>query len=109
VDEFGRRIREEDRRRKKGLLTTYKFKVCDSLVNVGPITDFAIGESFDPASVSMAVRPPLPHMRVQRCAVLRVRVPVRRCVLRSCDICVARVVALWMNVRSKRASEASRS
>lgn len=54
VDEFGRRIREEDRRKKKGLLTTYKFKVCDSLVNVGPITDFAIGESFDPASVSMA-------------------------------------------------------
>jgi hypothetical protein len=55
VDEFGRRVREEDRRKKKGLLATYKFKVCDSLVNIGPITDFAIGESFDPASVSMAV------------------------------------------------------
>jgi hypothetical protein len=59
VDEFGRRVREEDRRqekrKKKGQLATYKFKVCDSLVNIGPITDFAIGESFDPASVSMAV------------------------------------------------------
>jgi hypothetical protein len=56
VDEFGRRIREEDRRRKKGLLSSYKFKVCDSLLNIGPITDFAIGESFDAASVSMAVQ-----------------------------------------------------
>jgi hypothetical protein len=75
VDEFGRRIREEDRRRKKGLLTSYKFKVCDSLLNIGPITDFAIGESFDAASVSMAVQPlPLSHAVASRRAV-----PILRC------------------------------
>ncbi len=88
MDEFGRRIREEDRRRKKGLLTTYKFKVCDSLINVGPITDFAIGESFDPASVSMAVRPPSLAWRVPCC--VRVRLCGGAC-------CPRLTFALWMN------------
>ena len=38
------------------LLYSYKFKVCDSLLNIGPIAEFAIGESLDSASVSMMVR-----------------------------------------------------
>ena len=38
------------------LLSSYKFKVCDSLLNIGPIAEFAIGESLDSASVSMMVR-----------------------------------------------------
>lgn len=66
VDEFGRRIREEDRIRKKGLLPTYKFKVCDNLLNIGPIADMAVGESFDAASVSLSVY--LPSPRLEPCA-----------------------------------------
>lgn len=53
VDEFGRRIKEEGK--KKAQLKTYKFQVCDSLFNIGPITDFAVGESFDSSSVSIVV------------------------------------------------------
>lgn len=36
-------------------LKTYKFRVCDSLLNIGPISDFVVGESFDLASLSMSV------------------------------------------------------
>lgn len=57
VDEFGRCMREEDKRKQKGLLATYKFRVCDNLLNIGPIADFAVGESFDGASASLAVLP----------------------------------------------------
>lgn len=32
----------------------YTFTVCDSLVNVGPIGDFVVGESFDQQSISIA-------------------------------------------------------
>lgn len=37
-------------------MASYKFRVSDSLVNIGPIADIAVGESFDTASASLLVR-----------------------------------------------------